>query len=39
MAATGTSVELDGHLITLTNLDKPLYPNGFTKAEVIQHYL
>lgn len=31
--------EVDGHLLMLTNLDKVLYPSGFTKAEVIHHYL
>ena len=32
-------VEVDGHRLTLTNLDKVLYPgNGFTKAHVIDYY-
>jgi len=33
-----TRVEVDGRRIDLTNLDKPLYPDGFTKAEVIDYY-
>ena len=31
-------VEIDGRRIDLTNLDKPLYPDGFTKAEVVDYY-
>src|SRR5437868_4237599 len=32
-------VELDGHRLTLTNLDKVLYPEtGTTKADVIGYY-
>jgi bifunctional non-homologous end joining protein LigD len=32
-------VELDGHRLTLTNLDKVLYPEtGTTKADVIRYY-
>lgn len=31
--------EVDGHLLTLTNLDKPLFPDGATKAEIIDYYL
>lgn len=34
------AVELDGHPLTLTNLDKVLYPStGFTKGDVIAYYL
>jgi bifunctional non-homologous end joining protein LigD len=34
-----TAVEVDGRRITLSNLDKVLYPEaGFTKAEVIDYY-
>jgi bifunctional non-homologous end joining protein LigD len=34
-----TTVEVDGRRITLSNLDKVLYPEaGFTKAEVIHYY-
>jgi bifunctional non-homologous end joining protein LigD len=31
-------VEVAGRSLTLSNLGKPLYPNGFTKAEVIDYY-
>ncbi len=34
-----TSVEVDGRRLTLSNLDKVLYPaTGFTKAQVIDYY-
>ena len=34
-----TTVEIDGRQLTLSNLDKVLYPEvGFTKAEVIDYY-
>lgn len=37
--AAATVVEIDGHAIKLSNLDKVLYPEvGFTKAEVIDYY-
>ena len=37
--ATGTVVEIDGHELKLSNLDKVLYPEvGFTKGEVIDYY-
>lgn len=32
-----TVIEVDGREIKLTNLDKVLYPSGFTKAEVIDY--
>jgi bifunctional non-homologous end joining protein LigD len=33
------SVDVEGRTLTLSNLDKVLYPDsGFTKAEVISHY-
>ena len=31
-------VEVDGHELELSNLDKVLYPSGFTKGEVIDYY-
>ncbi|MFC6537754.1 hypothetical protein ACFQES_13305 [Nonomuraea salmonea] len=32
-------VKVDGRELTLSNLDKVLYPdNGFTKAEIIDYY-
>jgi bifunctional non-homologous end joining protein LigD len=34
-----TVVEIDGHELSLSNLDKVMYPEtGFTKAEVIDYY-
>ncbi|NUO61128.1 MAG: ATP-dependent DNA ligase [Hamadaea sp.] len=33
-----TRVEVEGRRIDLTNLDKALYPDGFTKAEIIDYY-
>ena len=44
MAPVGTAVEVGGRTLTLTNLDKVLYPpndelpGGFTKAQVIDYY-
>ncbi len=32
-------IAVDGREITLTNLDKVLYPSGFTKAEVIDYFV
>ena len=38
--AQKTAVEVDGHRLTLTNLDKVFYPKaGFTKAEVIHYHV
>jgi bifunctional non-homologous end joining protein LigD len=35
----GVEVELEGRVLKLTNLDKPLYPkDGFTKADLIGYY-
>ena len=40
MAGKSTTVDIDGHEIKLSNLDKVLYPEvGFTKAEVIDYYV
>ena len=37
--ANKTQVEVDGRALTLSNLDKVLYPEeGFTKAQVIDYY-
>lgn len=33
------TTEVDGRLVPLSNLDKPLFPDGFTKAEVIDYHL
>jgi bifunctional non-homologous end joining protein LigD len=32
-------VSIDGHEVRLTNLDKVLFPSGFTKAEVIDYFV
>ena len=34
-----TVIEVDGRQVKLTNLDKVLYPSGFTKAEVIDYFV
>lgn len=34
-----TVIEVDGREVKLTNLDKVLYPSGFTKAEVIDYFV
>lgn len=40
MAAAGTvrTVNVEGKAVRLSNLDKALYPDGFTKGEVIDYY-
>lgn len=39
MAANPQTVEIDGHRVRLSNLDKVLYPrSGTTKAEVVDYY-
>jgi bifunctional non-homologous end joining protein LigD len=35
---SAVEVEVDGRTVRLTNLDKVLYPSGFTKAEVIDYH-
>jgi bifunctional non-homologous end joining protein LigD len=38
-ASKKVTVEVDGRTLTLSNLDKPLYPDaGFTKGQVIDYY-
>src|ERR1051326_2355811 len=32
-------VDIEGRSLTLSNLDKALYPSGFTKAQVIDYYI
>ena len=40
MASAKQTVDVEGQLVTLSNLDKILYPgNGFTKAQVIDYYI
>lgn len=36
--ADRSAVEVDGRRLALSNLDKPLYPDGFTKGEVVDYY-
>jgi bifunctional non-homologous end joining protein LigD len=36
--ATSLEVEIEGRTLRLTNLDKVLYPSGFTKAEVVDYH-
>jgi bifunctional non-homologous end joining protein LigD len=31
-------VDVEGHQVALTNLEKVLYPNGFTKGQVLDYY-
>lgn len=35
--SAGVEVDIDGRHLTLSNLDKVLYPSGFTKAQVIDY--
>ena len=35
---TSVQVEIDGRVLSLSNLDKALYPSGFTKGEVIDYH-
>jgi bifunctional non-homologous end joining protein LigD len=36
--SAGVETDVDGRRLTLSNLDKVLYPSGFTKAQVIDYY-
>ncbi len=36
--AAPLEVDIDGRTVRLTNLDKVLYPSGFTKAEVVEYH-
>jgi bifunctional non-homologous end joining protein LigD len=36
--AAPLEVDIDGRTVRLTNLDKVLYPSGFTKAEVVDYH-
>ena len=36
---SSATVEVGGRQLTLTNLDKVLYPDGFTKGQVIDYYV
>jgi bifunctional non-homologous end joining protein LigD len=35
---TAVAVSIDGHEMELSNLEKVLYPSGFTKGEVVDYY-
>jgi bifunctional non-homologous end joining protein LigD len=35
----GQEVEIEGRRVRLSNLDKALYPSGFTKGQVIDYYV
>ena len=35
--SAGIDIEIEGRQLSLSNLDKVLYPDGFTKAEVIDY--
>jgi bifunctional non-homologous end joining protein LigD len=37
MAATSVEIEVEGRQLSISNLDKVLYPSGFTKAQVIDY--
>ena len=37
MAAQSVEIDVDGRHLSLSNLDKVLYPSGFTKAQVIDY--
>lgn len=39
MADSGVRTEVDGRGLQLTNLDKQLFPDGTTKAELVEYYL
>lgn len=39
ISGSGASVSIDDRTLKLTNLDRVLYPDGCTKAEVIDYYL
>jgi bifunctional non-homologous end joining protein LigD len=38
VAEQRSTVEVDGRRLSLSNLDKVLYPDGFTKGEVVDYY-
>ena len=35
----GTAIEIEGRVLSLSNLDKSLYPSGFAKSQVIDYYV
>ena len=38
MSGTAASVTVGGRKVSLSNLDKPLYPSGFTKGNILDYY-
>ena len=39
MARTTQTLDVEGRSLTVSNLEKPLYPSGFTKGQVIDYYI
>jgi bifunctional non-homologous end joining protein LigD len=39
VAAAAQQISIEGRVLRLSRLDKPLYPSGFTKAQVIEYYI
>jgi bifunctional non-homologous end joining protein LigD len=39
MARVKQELEIDGRTVAVTNLDKVLFPSGFTKGQVIDYYI
>src|SRR5581483_8677348 len=40
MASRAThSFQIDGRTVALSNLEKPMFPTGFTKGQVIDYYI
>lgn len=39
MARTSHPVEVEGREVSVSNLDKPMFPTGFTKGQVIDYYV
>ncbi|MCU1599417.1 MAG: ATP-dependent ligase, partial [Frankiales bacterium] len=38
MSSSEVLVDVEGRTLKLTNLEKVLYPSGFTKGQVIDYY-
>lgn len=39
MPRTSHQLEVEGRAVTVSNLDKPMFPTGFTKGQVIDYYI
>jgi bifunctional non-homologous end joining protein LigD len=39
VSKSSIEVEIEGRRLTVSNLDKPLYPGGFTKGQMIDYYV